>query len=111
MESSAGVEYVRPLPRLSRQDEPRFGGKSANLGELLTAEIPVPPGFAISTAAFETFVRDAGLQRRIASALAGVSVGDVDAIGRASHSISEAMRFAPVPDVVRVEIEQHYAQI
>jgi len=111
MESSAAVEYVRPLPRLSRRDEPRFGGKSANLGELLSAEIPVPPGFAISTAAFEAFIRDAGLAERIASALAGVSAGDIDAIGRASHSVSEAMRFAPVPDVVRVEIEQHYAQI
>jgi pyruvate,water dikinase len=111
MESSAGPEYIRPLQRLSRQDEPHYGGKSANLGELLAAEIPVPPGFAISTAAFHAFVHDAGLQERIDSALAGVAVGDVDAIGRASHSISEAMRFAPVPDVVRAQIEQHYAQI
>jgi pyruvate, water dikinase len=105
------TEYIRPLQRLSRSDEPHYGGKSANLGELLSAEIPVPPGFAISTAAFELFLHDAGLADRIASALAGVTVGDIDAIGRASHSISEAMRFAPVPDVVRVEIEQHYAQI
>ncbi len=105
------TDYIRPLQRLSRSDEPHYGGKSANLGELLAAEIPVPPGFAISTAAFEMFVHDAGLQDRIATALTGVSTGDVDAIGRASHSISEAMRFAPVPDVVRVEIEQHYAQI
>src|SRR5437588_3294494 len=111
MESSAGFDYIRPLERLSRQDEPHFGGKSANLGELLSAEIPVPPGFAISTAAFEAFVQDAGLPERIASALAGLSAGDVDAIGRASHSISEAMRFAPVPDAVRAEVEQHYAQL
>ena len=39
----AGAQYTRPLQELSRADEPRFGGKSANLGELLTAEIPVPP--------------------------------------------------------------------
>jgi pyruvate,water dikinase len=105
------TDYIRPLQRLSRDDEPHYGGKSANLGELLAAEIPVPPGFAISTGAFEAFVHDAGLHDRIASALVGVTAGDIDAIGRASHSISEAMRFAPVPDVVRVEIEQHYAQI
>ena len=102
-------EYTRPLPDLSRSDEPRFGGKSANLGELLTAEIPVPPGFAISTAAFSAFVHDSGLENRIASALAGVSTGDVDAIGRASHAISEAMRFAPVPEAVRAEIAERYA--
>jgi pyruvate, water dikinase len=103
--------YIRPLQRLSRDDEPSFGGKSANLGELLAAEIPVPPGFAISTEAFRAFVHDAGLEDRIASALAGVSPGDVDAVGRASHAISEAMRFAPVPAAVRDQIAEHYASL
>jgi len=28
------TDYIRPLQRLTRSDEPRFGGKSANLGEL-----------------------------------------------------------------------------
>ncbi len=103
--------YIRPLERLSRSDEPSFGGKSANLGELLAADIPVPPGFAISTEAFHAFVHDAGLEGRVASALAGVSPGDVDAIGRASHAISEAMRFAPVPAAVREQIAEHYANL
>ena len=104
-------QFVRPLQQLSRGDEPQFGGKSANLGELLAAEIPVPPGFALSTEAFHTFVHDAGLTDRIASALGSVSAGDVDAIGRASHAISEAMRFAPVPDAVRAEITEGYAAL
>ena len=51
------TDYTRPLQQLSRSDEPSFGGKSSNLGELLAAEIPVPPGFAISTAAYQAFVR------------------------------------------------------
>jgi pyruvate,water dikinase len=101
----------RPLDRLRRTDEPGFGGKSANLGELLAAEIPVPPGFALSTEAFHAFVRDAGLKDRINSALAGLSAGDLDAIGQASHAISEAMRFASVPKAVRDEIAEHYAQL
>jgi len=109
--TAAGAEYIRPLQRLTHADEPRFGGKSANLGELLAAEIPVPPGFAISTAAFHAFVRDAGLEGRIEGALARITGGDLEAIANASHAISEAMRFAPVPDVVRIEVEQHYAQI
>ena len=40
-----------------------------------------------------------------------MTAGDLEAIAAASHAISEAMRFAPVPEVVRVEVEQHYAQI
>jgi pyruvate,water dikinase len=45
------VGYGSPLNALRRGDEPRFGGKSANLGELLAAGIPVPPGFAIAAGA------------------------------------------------------------
>jgi pyruvate,water dikinase len=104
-------DFTRPLHRLSRADEPHFGGKSSNLGELLAADIPVPPGFAISTAAFHAFVHDAGLQARITSALAGLSPTDLDAIGRASHAISEAMRFAPVPEALREEIAARYREL
>jgi len=103
--------YIRPLQQLSRSDEPSFGGKSANLGELLAAEIPVPAGFAISTAAFHAFVDDAGLGDRISSAVAGVSPGDLDAIGQASHAISEAMRSAPVPEALRDELAAQYGQL
>ncbi len=109
--TAAGAEYTQPLERLSRTDEPRFGGKSANLGELLAAEIPVPPGFAVSAAAFQAFVSHSRLDGRISSALEGVSAGDVEAVGRASHAISEAMRVAPVPDVVREEVARRYGEL
>ena len=42
-----------PLAELRAADEALFGGKSANLGELIAAGIPVPPGFALSSAAAE----------------------------------------------------------
>jgi pyruvate, water dikinase len=108
---AGGPHFTAPLNRLSRRDEPSFGGKSANLGELLTAEIPVPPGFALSTDAFHAFVREAGLGGKISGSLSRVSPGDLDTIGAASREISEAMRFAPVPDDVRAEIAQCYAQV
>jgi pyruvate,water dikinase len=103
--------YTRPLQQLSRSDEPSFGGKSANLGELLAAGIPVPAGFAISTEAFHTFLRDAGLKDLISSALAGAPAGDLDATRRASRAIAGAMRQASVPEAVRAEVTEHYAQL
>jgi pyruvate,water dikinase len=48
---------IEPLSALSSSDEPSFGGKSASLGELLRAGIPVPPGFAIPAAAMGSDVR------------------------------------------------------
>ena len=50
-----GTPHTRPLDGLRAADTPRFGGKSTSLGELLAAGIPVPPGFALSTSAFQAF--------------------------------------------------------
>ena len=49
------MSRTRLLTELRRDDAAEFGGKSANLGELLAAEIPVPPGFAISASANREF--------------------------------------------------------
>jgi pyruvate, water dikinase len=43
--------HVRALAELRAADAALFGGKSTSLGELIAAGIPVPPGFAASTAA------------------------------------------------------------
>jgi pyruvate,water dikinase len=78
------------------------------LGELITAEIPVAPGFALSTGAFRAFVQEGGLDGKITAELSQVSPGDVDSVVAASHAISEAMRSAPVPEAVRDEIARAY---
>ena len=86
--------YTRSLDRLRREDESSFGGKSASLGELLAAEIPVPPGFALSTAAYASFAS----QPAVAEAISG---GDASAI-------AQAMRSAAMPTEVADEIARAY---
>ncbi|HEY2258755.1 MAG TPA: PEP/pyruvate-binding domain-containing protein [Solirubrobacteraceae bacterium] len=97
------MNYVRSLAALSRSDEPQFGGKSAALGELLAAEIPVPPGFALSTAAYERFVAQSELAPVIERAL---SAGTA-----AAEPIAEAVRGAPVPDAVVDELAGAYREL
>ena len=62
--SEAEAQHTRGLEELRAPDANRFGGKSASLGELLYAGIPVPPGFAISTEAGEDLTDE--LRRDIA---------------------------------------------
>jgi pyruvate,water dikinase len=106
-----GVEHCRSLSELTRADERAFGGKSAGLGELLMADIEVPPGFALGISAFAAFVGEAGLEGLIAEATAHLTPGNLDAIGAASHAISEAMRFAPFPKSVSDEIHRRYGAL
>ena len=99
---------ARPLHALSGSDESEFGGKSASLGELLSASIPVPPGFALSTEAFEAFMSESGLGGAVDDALAAVSLDDADAVTRAAETIRRALCAAPVPSAVREEIVAGY---
>jgi pyruvate,water dikinase len=106
---SAG--HIRPLEELRRADASAFGGKRANLGELLSAGIPVPPGFAVSAGAFRDFAAATGLGGAIEGAMARASSGTVEDGAAASKAIAEAMRFAPLPDAVRDELAEGYDEL
>jgi pyruvate,water dikinase len=104
--------YTRALDELRRDDAGGFGGKSANLGDMLAAGIPVPGGFAVGAGAYRAFVDEAGLGGAISAAVARAqAAGDVAAIAAASKSIDEAMRFAPLPDGVRAEVSSRYGSL
>src|SRR5256714_1720125 len=102
---------TRPLAELRQGDAASYGGKSATLGELIAAEIPVPPGFAVSCEAFRSFLSEPGLGDVIADAMERASSGDVDAVNAASHAISEVMHSAPIPEAIRAEIVERYAAL
>ncbi len=103
--------HTRSLSELRAADAAAFGGKSANLGELLSAGIPVPAGFAIGAGAFREFVAATGLEGLLREASSRVTPGDVESIGAAAKAIGEAMRFAPLPAAVRSEIERRHAEL
>jgi pyruvate,water dikinase len=103
--------YTRGLSELRQADADAFGGKSANLGELLAAKIPVPTGFALSADAYRAFVEETGLAGAIGSGLARARIDDVDSLTAASKAIDESMRFATVSDVVRSELAERYGEL
>jgi pyruvate,water dikinase len=63
--------HTRLLSELRREDAAEFGGKSANLGDLIAAGLPVPPGFAISASAYREGWSEA-LRDEIAGHYAGL---------------------------------------
>jgi pyruvate,water dikinase len=83
--------YAIPFEELGIGDVPRVGGKCASLGELTGAGFPVPPGFAVSTNAFEEVV--GGLDR-----------DDVEAL-------REQVRGIEMPEAVTTAIRDAYAAL
>ncbi|HKH22412.1 MAG TPA: PEP/pyruvate-binding domain-containing protein, partial [Solirubrobacterales bacterium] len=84
---------TRPLAELRRADEARFGGKSASLGELIAGEIPVPPGFAVSSEAYLAAVEGIELE------------------GRSADECSKAILATELPDELHAEIAQAYQRL
>ena len=67
------ADEVRELATLTRADVDVAGGKGANLGELATAGLPVPPGFVLTAGAYTESMEAGGvratLRERLAEAL------------------------------------------
>lgn len=95
------IDYCRPLNTLRAEDKARFGGKSASLGELLAAGIPVPRGFAVATDTFRSFVQQSGLAPTIDGHL---SAGNHEAIAAAFDG-------ATIPSEIAAEITRAYADL
>lgn len=102
---------TRPLAELRLRDEALFGGKSAALGELLAGGIPVPGGFAVSIPAFDAFLDESGLRETVSEVLAHLDTGDLGAVGAASRELTSAITAAGLPEVLRHELLERYAEI
>jgi pyruvate,water dikinase len=110
--TAPGAQHTRTLQDLANGDAGQYGGKSASLGELLAADIQVPPGFALSTTAFQTFIGEAGLKETISQAIAGPgAAADMDGIAAGARTISDAMRLASIPDRLCEELASRYAEL
>jgi pyruvate,water dikinase len=89
-------DLVLSLSDLRRGDLALAGGKGDNLGELVRGDFPVPPGFVVSTAAYDRFVAENGLRDVIARELArgegnGASVRDAFEQGRIPEDIERSV--------------------
>lgn len=48
------------IEELGKESTPLVGSKNANLGEILRRGLPVPPGFAVTTVAYDEFMAQTG---------------------------------------------------
>ncbi|MCW9033889.1 MAG: phenylphosphate synthase subunit beta [Alphaproteobacteria bacterium] len=69
------------------------GGKCASLGELINAGIRVPPGFAITSAAYRHFMEGNKVLSQVDDILKGIAENDIASLEKAS-------------EIIRTEIEK-----
>ncbi|MCC4114617.1 phenylphosphate synthase subunit beta [Aromatoleum toluclasticum] len=90
----------------NKDSVPLVGGKCASLGELINAGIRVPPGFAVTTAGYAQFMREAGIQDEVNALLRGLDHEDMDKLEAASNAIRQMIESRPIS----IELEDLIAE-
>ena len=93
---------VVSLADVGAGDRSIAGGKGANLGELVRAGFPVPPGFVITTVAYGLMLEKSGL----AQTLGGLLQEDAE-----GEKIRAAFSGVAMPAVVRDSIRSAYRHL
>jgi phosphohistidine swiveling domain-containing protein len=92
------LDAIRP------EDTPEVGGKASNLGALARSAAPVPPGFCVTTSAFERFIAALDDPERHFGALDAVDGSSAEAAEAAAASMRAALEPLVMPPDVAAAI-------
>lgn len=101
------ADIVRGLAGVRTADVATVGGKAASLGELSAAGAETPPGFVVTTRAFELTMAALDPARSIPAEI-GRLAGDDTAIAVVTQRIRRRITEAQLPVDVRAVITAHY---
>ena len=110
----AEYKFIKWFEDLRKTDVPLVGGKGANLGEMTSAGIPVPPGFCVTAEAYKYFVENVkvedgrSLQEWIMEVIAGTNVDDSKQLQENTAKIREKIISMEMPGEIGKEIEEAY---
>ena len=98
---------------LGQEDTALAGGKGANLGELVRAGLPVPPGFVVTAPAYLQALDEGGVRDEIRSVFADACrrVDDAAALTSASERLRALVRKAGVPTTVQESVLAAYHRL
>jgi pyruvate,water dikinase len=105
--------FVLWFDQLRRADVNLVGGKSSSLGELTSGtNVPVPFGYATTSAAYRYFMKETGCREKVDALLAKLTdPEDSDQLHRIASSIRKIIRDAKMPDILAQIIGYSYDRL
>src|SRR5215475_610580 len=104
------MKPVSWLQDLGKEDGGLAGGKAANLGEVLRAGLPVPPGFVVTTAAYDDFLAANGLREEVERLTTTSHPEDAAALEPTSQAIAARFAAGAMPEAVATAVREAYAR-
>jgi pyruvate, water dikinase len=105
------MNYVSGFADVGLHDRPRVGGKGGSLGELQRAGIAVPPGFVVTTAAFEHFLARIEAEWPVRARISSLGAENLPGITRCCAAVRSRLEEAPLPPELERQIELAHAQL
>lgn len=96
---------------VGKDDTALVGGKGANLGELTRAGFPVPPGYIVTAQAYFDYVKETGLDKKIAQILEGLDFEDSKELQKRAEEVQDLILKTPFPESLSKEIVSHYHEL
>jgi pyruvate,water dikinase len=106
------TELVLPLTRVNKDMVDAVGGKNAGLGEALNRiGLPIPPGFAITTRAYDLFLAHNDLVDEINKRKMELDPRDPQTVQQVSQEIQQLITDAQVPPPLAAAILSAFEQM
>ncbi|WP_138159135.1 phosphoenolpyruvate synthase [Peptoniphilus catoniae] len=102
--------YIKWFNEISKKDINMVGGKGANLGELTRMSLPVPPGFCVTSTAYDEFIEHSSLDETVKFLMSSLDVEDVNALFEASKAIQDKIIQGKFFDKLENEIKRAYKE-
>jgi len=107
----AGKPHVVWFKDVDKNDVGLVGGKGANLGEMVSFNLPVPDGFIVTSPAYFYVLEENHLKPKIKNTLEGLDVHDPTALNRASKQVKKLISSAHIPKDLQLEILKAYDKL
>src|SRR5215207_4900091 len=102
---------VSEFDEIGKDDLALAGGKGANLGELSHAGLPVPPGFVLTTRAYDAFVESSDIVDAVVGRASVARAEDPAALEEAAEGIRGLFARGEIPKLVDDEIRAAYEKL
>ena len=96
--------FILRFDEIDPDTRPYVGGKGAHLGEMSQMGFPVPPGFCVTTSAFQKFIATSDKMELFLDELDRVTAGELDEIRRLGEQIRNHLEHLPIPSAIEEAI-------
>jgi pyruvate, water dikinase len=102
---------IKTFEELNASHVALAGGKGASLGEMTSAQIPVPSGFVVLASVFENFLKVTDINIEINSLLNSVNEDEIHTVEAASVKIQSLILQASMPKDIAQEIQDAFQEL